>query len=338
MKKFVRISLTAAGALAAIGCVLCLVSGILRVGDKAAYENNKYDVYVAERIEEAGETMANAGLSRLGRILQSAGQQTLEKRTGTDGSKKGDPERLTVNNTAAERTGYGTSLEAKDIENLHLNFGAGTFVVEEKGSADGLVDIYIKGVGGCDFYVENKTLYVEGFKGVTVIGSRRLEDNIITIRFPEGMKFDEVELEAGAGRMDISSIEAGEISTVVGAGELFMERIRTKKLSAEVGAGTVIAEEAYATDVDLNVNLGACIYEGAITRELDAECSMGSLELKLEGREEDHNYEIECSAGNVEMNGTEYTAVASKRRIDNGAESNFEISCSMGDIIVHFEE
>ena len=91
-------------------------------------------------------------------------------------------------------------------------------------------------------------------------------------------------------------------------------------------------------NADIDVNMGECIFEGLISGNLDAECHMGNLELNLLGSQSEHNYNIECAAGNIEMDGYSMAALAGERKIDNGADSEYDISCNMGNITVEFEE
>ena len=80
------------------------------------------------------------------------------------------------------------------------------------------------------------------------------------------------------------------------------------------------------------------LFRSVIEQELDAECNMGSMDFLLKGKEKDHNYEIECSAGNVEINGWEFTALGTEKYVNNGAATTFELTCSMGNITLDFAE
>ena len=65
---------------------------------------------------------------------------------------------------------------------------------------------------------------------------------------------------------------------------------------------------------------------------------MGNMELTLSGKETDHNYEIECAAGNVDIGSFSVSAMAAEKVINNNAVSNFDIECSMGNITIDFED
>ena len=75
-------------------------------------------------------------------------------------------------------------------------------------------------------------------------------------------------------------------------------------------------------------------------QELKTQMSGGALAslYLLKGKEKDHNYEIECSAGNVEINGWEFTALGTEKYVNNGAAATFELTCSMGNITLDFVE
>ena len=65
---------------------------------------------------------------------------------------------------------------------------------------------------------------------------------------------------------------------------------------------------------------------------------MGNVELALEGKQSDHNYHIECAAGNIDIKGYSMAGFLGEKEIDNGADSDYDISCNMGNITVEFEE
>jgi len=83
---------------------------------------------------------------------------------------------------------------------------------------------YYQGKGECDHRVEDGTLYIEGFKGIKTIGAD-ISDNVITLVIPQGTRFEELDIEVGAGVMEITGIGAAEIEASIGAGELIMYQV-----------------------------------------------------------------------------------------------------------------
>lgn len=320
MSKFVKGSLITAGIFAALGVVFCMISAIF--GGRSLFYYVKNDEYLDERIEESIDAMEN--------FFDRISRHHVVWRDE-------NPEELTVNNHMVTTTGREEHQSIDGIRNLSLTLGAGSFVVKEKDTNDGIIDIYIQGKGGCDYTQKGDTLYVEGFKGIKTIGTD-LSENVITLVIPAGLYFEEVDIEVGAGVMEITSINAKEIDASIGAGELLIDRAQVRELSADIGAGIMDARSIDAQEASLTLGMGECIFEGALSGSMDAECSMGNMEIYLSGNENDYNYEIECSAGNVEIGGASYAALASERHIHNGGHKDIEIECAMGSIQIQFLE
>ncbi len=327
MNKFVKISLMTAGILGAVGFIFCLIG--VTVSGRNFMVTLKNDAYMEKRlsvVEKVFEGVEKGfGASKAGRVTDYINDRY-----------EGEPDELTVNKTETPGGEYEHQIEAEGIRELEISLGAGICTISEKDEADGIIDLYVNGKGGFDFFIKDNTLYVEGFKNQLINNSHL--DNEMTLRIPKDMGFEEIDLEIGAGIMDVSNLKARELDAVIGAGELDLFKSEITDFSVEIGAGNLMAGDMHVWDADLEVDLGNCSYEGIIERELDAECNMGSMDFQLKGKEEDHNYEIECSAGNVELNGWEISALGAEKYVNNGSASTFELSCSMGNITLNFVE
>ncbi len=321
MNKFVKGSFIAAGILMVVGIVFCLISGA--VGGINALHIIKNDAYLDGKLE----TAENVFESFADRITGGGWHHNW----GTN------PTHLTVNGKKAKAEVWEDRISVEDIRNLELELGAGDFYIREKEAADGMVDITIEGVGGCNYRVKDKTLHLEGFTGIKTFGTNT-NKNIFTLTFPAGSHFNEADIEIGAGRMELASLQAEEVSVQIGAGECVMNQVEAKELSADIGAGNFNANQMRAQDLSLAVGMGECFYEGAVENDLNAECGMGNIELFLNGEESDYNYELECSAGNIDINGSSVSALAAERTIQNGASKTIELECSMGNISIYFNK
>ncbi len=328
MKKFMKVSLMTAGVLGVLGFAFCLIGVI--VSGRNFMMTVRNDVHadkrlaVVERVFEGVEKGISA--SKSGKAADY-----------TEYTHHVAPDKLTVNNSETTESEYEHHIETEGIKELDVSLGAGICTISEKDEADGLIDLYVNGKGGFDFYIKDNTLYVEGFKGNQLFNVNQI-DNEMTLRIPKGMGFEEMDLEIGAGIMEIENLKAKELDAVIGAGELNLNKAEIVDFSVEIGAGNLVAGDMHVWEADLEVDLGNCSYEGVIEQELDAECNMGSMDFLLKGKEKDHNYEIECSAGNVEINGWEFTALGTEKYVNNGAATTFELTCSMGNITLDFAE
>ena len=261
MKRFMKVSLITAGILGALGFAFCLIGGI--VSGRNFLMAVKNDVHadkrlaVVERVFEGVERGIGASKSGKTEIY-------------VEDSSYSAPDKLTVNNSETTESEYEHHIETEGIRELNVSLGAGICTISEKDEADGLIDLYVNGKGGFNFYIKDSTLYVEGFKGNQLFNVNQL-DNEMTLRIPRGMGFEEMDLEIGAGIMEIDNLKAKEFDAVIGAGELGINKAEIIDFSVEIGAGNLVAGDMHVRGADLEVDLGNCSYEGIIEQELDAE-------------------------------------------------------------------
>lgn len=302
MNKFVKVSLITAGILFAVGIVFCSITVIVGGGRM-----------IREIWDGRFERMMRWGIDEIEDVGFSAKSKLV--------------------------TGQNISIDmaSENVEELQLMLGAGSFSVYQKEEADGQIDVEWSGRGSFDAYVKNGTLYVEGFKGIKLFGTN-YNGNEASIYIPKDAVFRQVNMEVGAGRMEIHNVKANTLDAEIGAGELILGHASVEELVLEVGMGRFEGSAINATNVDISVGMGESVFSGSISGNLDAECDLGNMVLELQGKETDHNYQIECSAGNINLDGRTYTGLGAERSISNGVSSNFDIECNMGNIDISFTE
>jgi len=58
----------------------------------------------------------------------------------------------------------------------------------------------------------------------------------------------------------------------------------------------------------------------------------------LNSREQDHNYEMECAAGNLQAGSHSISGLAGDKSVNNGSDSTYTLECAMGNMKVTFGE
>lgn len=234
-----------------------------------------------------------------------------------------------------------SSYSVDEISELSLGLGAGIFTIEEKDPSENQnIEILKEGNGEVKSRLRNGKLEIRGFD---IYDSKIIHiatwsnENKLTVRIPSGKEFSEVSIEAGAGMFDIGKIKAREFDLEGGAGEFTLTGIDANKLELELGAGTLSANEMNTGNTSLSVGMGSMDFDGTITGNLDAETGMGQLNLQLTGSEEDHNYEIECAAGKVEIGNYSSSGLVDDKKINHGASTTYEIECGMGSVTIQFQ-
>lgn len=221
-----------------------------------------------------------------------------------------------------------------DVRKLDIEAGGCAFYFEN--SEDSNFYIEAKNTGKFQCFVKNDTLYVKTTKTVTDWDD--YDECEITLYFPADYRFEKVDVELGAGLLEMEAIATDEMDMEVGAGQITIEYLQTDKCNIEVGMGEILVDDMQVTKMNAEVGMGHLMMNGTIWGDVDAECSMGAMELTLTGSEKDFNYAIEAAMGNISVDGDDYSGVGQEQTIRNSANKNMNLECAMGNIEVDFEE
>ena len=163
----------------------------------------------------------------------------------------------------------------------------------------------------------------------------------IVVSIPKGASFDMVTINTGAmaGGMSFDEISCENMEINVGAGDFKAEKLTVlKKLEAVIGAGNVEIEDGEYRDVKLECGVGNLTFTGKVTGGIKGHCGMGEMEIELDGKETDYNYNISCGLGRIEINGTTYSDLSGTKKTENaGAVGTIDLDCGMGNIDVDFQ-
>lgn len=184
-------------------------------------------------------------------------------------------------------------------------------------------------------YVRNGKLTIKATKSAKNWSA--LKDCSITLYVPEGFRFDHVEVELGAGMLDLGNLYANELELEVGAGQITGEYLEISKASVSVGMGEVHIDDMQVDKLDAEVGMGSLYLTADIRESAQMECSVGELELTVKGQETDFNYNVEAAIGNVEIGNDSYSGLAQERRINNSADKTISVECAMGNVTVDFQ-
>lgn len=249
----------------------------------------------------------------------------------------------------AEQTNYGIN----DISDISIELGGENLIISE--SDDDYVWIRNNtGHNRVKYGIDGSTFKLSSRKRVRFWSE--ISKGSIYLYLPKGMTLDSIDLEMGAGKLDSDALSADKISMEIGAGEFSIEGISANEVNINIGAGkmnidAVDAVEADisvgagsvsikgmdAEDASLEVGMGSLDLKGKISGNADVECGMGNISMVLRGDESEHNYNLDCAMGNIQIGKTSYTGLASERIIDNGSSSQFDVECAMGNISIKFE-
>lgn len=136
----------------------------------------------------------------------------------------------------------------------------------------------------------------------------------------------EMDISLGTGQLSGSSAQEGkvilnakEMNLDIGAGKLELSGIVADTLKADCGAGELSLKHVTAKDVDV-------------------ESGVGRVVLEMNGRKEYYNYDVECGIGHVVIGDSTYSGLGASKNIDNGADQDMVIECGIGEVEISFTE
>lgn len=222
-----------------------------------------------------------------------------------------------------------------DVQSLDIEMGG--YIFETVASADDSFYLTTKDAEKFQCYVENGVLHLKAVNA-NIINIGISNERRIILSIPKDQFFEKVELELGAGQVTLDNLRADKVSLEVGAGQIIGRNMQVGELEVSVGAGQVDLPGMNVDVLDVEIGMGELVGTGSIQKSGNLECSMGNLELTLSGREQDFNYELEVAAGSLTLGRNSYSGLARERNIQNGADKNMEIECSMGNVTILFSE
>lgn len=343
MKKFTKGCLLTALVIFVTGCVICGVSGLL--GGFRQLENISEISGIPFKYYRGAD-----GSVQFGFFDPYGNDWDMDTADGL--------ETIEINGA---QSAIQLDLTAATLRNLEAELGACALSVRE--SEDDHVWVAIEGDSEqVHFRVEDgDTLVIAGsYNPVFFWKDFRInkKSTVVYLFLPKGAVLDEIDLECGAGKMDMSALqansidiefgagvcrmdalEANTISLSVGAGQADVGTLTAKETNLEVGAGELVIEDI-RTDgsTDLDIGVGSAEINGTITGDLDADCSMGNLNMQLTGSEEEHAYNVDCAMGSVTIGSRTYTALSDNAEWGSQNHSTFNIDCAMGNVTIVFAE
>lgn len=234
-------------------------------------------------------------------------------------------------NTSTEHT---IPISDGDEPGLTLDLGAGEFEIVE---SDG-TDIVIKSKRKMNVSADGEDIVIETPNEDVFLNFIGNNPHEVTIEVPRGTEFDDIVMEVGAGELTCPGLLCESLIMEIGAGRISVEDFTCKEAVISVGAGEIIVENGTAGEMNVEVGMGNFVFEGSVQGDLDADCGMGNVQMKVTGNEKDYNYQIDCDMGNVTVGSHSYSGIGAEQDIDNGASSDFDLDCGMGNLEIRFTE
>lgn len=299
MKLFTKIALWMAGILASIG-IICMIlawgMGVRPADVQKMVRDGKFAI----------TSNTGGGWNIFGTMVTGEITDTIEENV----------QEITSDEVESNKEEIEISYLCKNIE---VEYGAGILDI----SYGDVSNIQIIQENVLGFFIETdekeQSLFIQGNPdSAHVWGVEDTSDMHLTIILPKDSKLEEMKLEIGASKANISDITAETISVKTGAGVTELSNVSADEMNLELGAGQLIGK---------NISVG----------NLEAEAGVGEADIEISGAETDYSYEVECGIGDVAIGENFYGGVAAKQKVTNpDAGGYMDISCGIGAVTIHF--
>lgn len=159
----------------------------------------------------------------------------------------------------------------------------------------------------------------------------------ITVLVPES-KLNEVDINIGAGYINVNNLYTKDLAVNVGAGDFTGESFNVDSSDIKVAAGSLVIDDINSNEMELDCGVGSVSIIGNINNDIEVKCAMGSIVLELDKEESYYNYNVSCGMGSVSIEDNNFSGLGHNKHINNGSDNLINIDCGMGDVTVYFEK
>lgn len=224
----------------------------------------------------------------------------------------GEPEDILYGALSTDGSVTVPVADKREMETLYVDMDFGKLIV--KGTPDDRQEIWLDAGTDSKYFewtVENDEIIVRNRgEAYWTFGLGMPE---ATLYIPENTEFYMVSVDVDAGGCNVST------------------PLSCENLEVDVDAGGAEFKNIQARGAELNCDAGSIELTGKIPGGGVAEVDAGRICMNLSGVEDTYyNYEVDVSAGVLEINDHNFSGLEDERYINNKGEASWSLSCDAG--------
>ena len=114
--------------------------------------------------------------------------------------------------------------------------------------------------------------------------------------------------------------------------------LNAKELDLDIGAGKLELSGIVADEIDADCGAGEMSLKNVTAKNVDVEGGVGRVVLEMNGKKEYYNYDVECGIGHVIIGDSSYSGLGASKSINNGSDLKMNIDCGIGEVEISFTE
>lgn len=228
-------------------------------------------------------------------------------------------------NVIEENTSILWNQSTENIKYLDIDVNSSNLVIKSGNSF--IIETNNKHI---KYKVDNNELKIKE-DGYYFINSKLKSELIITI--PD-TNLNEIDINTGAGTLNIDSINTEKLDIDLGAGTTLINNLYSERADIDTGAGTFTINNGSINDLDLDIGVGEVKITSSITGNSSISSGVGKLSLNLLNTFDNYRFEVNKGIGKVTINDIE---VGDNSTLGNGT-NTIKLDGGIGEIVVKFKK
>ena len=126
----------------------------------------------------------------------------------------------------------------------------------------------------------------------------------LIVYLPENLDFENVNINTGAGKVNIEKFNSKNLSFQLGAGEVEIKELNvTKDCKIEGGAGKLSILSGNINNLNLDMGVGQTNLNTILTGKNEIDAGVGELNINLQNGKENYTITAEKGIGNIKIDG-----------------------------------
>lgn len=156
----------------------------------------------------------------------------------------------------------------------------------------------------------------------------------ITIYVPSNIKLNELEIDNGAGFININSVSANKLEISQGAGSLDISNSDFDNTDIDGGAGEIKVAFSTLNNLDMDSGVGKIEIEALIMGNSKIDCGVGEIDITLLGNESNYKILTNKGIGSIKINGENQK----NDTVYGNGSNTLELDGGVGSITVEFKD
>ena len=163
---------------------------------------------------------------------------------------------------------------------------------------------------------------------------KNYEDYELILYIPKDKIFEKIEIDAGAGKIEIETLKCNNLKFKFGAGKATINNlISIKESKIEGGAGSILIANGSLNNLNLDMGIGKFELTSNLTGNIKIDAFIGEVLLHILNKKDNYTFKIDKGIGTIKIDSSNI----SKEGIYGTGKNYIDIDGGIGKIAIDFK-